>query len=257
MANKISRLIAGEIPNVAVFSKTSRIGYDALVAATAAIQIQVHDHLKPAWGKDAILTAFKSEKDVPTGYWKVWIQDELEYDVYGYHAVDNNNVPFAKLRYSDAWTVVLSHELVEMLVNPYVDFVLSSEVFEDGEGEEELLVEVADPAQDNRNGYLVNGIKVSDFYLPSYFNVSGTTLTGKYSYTGAITQPKELLEGGYYSFKTRLGEWWQARKALGVVYYERISDKVVQFPITTILIVIGVLAVLIGLILYINRNDDE
>jgi hypothetical protein len=50
---------------------------------------------------------------------------------------------------------------------------------------------------------------VSDFYTPNYFDP--VTASGvRYSYTGAITKPGQVLRGGYLSWKDATsGHWWQ------------------------------------------------
>jgi hypothetical protein len=55
----------------------------------------------------------------------------------------------------------------------------------------------------------VNGILVSDFYTPHYFDPIAASGV-RYSFTGAITQPRQVLRGGYLSWKDSVsGHWWQ------------------------------------------------
>jgi len=72
-----------------------------------------------------------------------------------------------------------------------------------------FLVEVADPSEDAKFSYTINGIQVSDFYTPRYFDpvrASGV----RYSYTGAITSPRQVLKGGYLSwYVPATKKWWQ------------------------------------------------
>jgi hypothetical protein len=59
------------------------------------------------------------------------------------------------------------------------------------------LLEVCDPCQSV--WYPVNGVPVSDFYTPRYFDpveMGG----GRYSFTGQITQPLQILGNGYLSW---------------------------------------------------------
>jgi len=59
---------------------------------------------------------------------------------------------------------------------------------------------VCDPSEDTSFGYTVNGVVVSDFYTPNFFDP--VTAAGvRYSYSGAIKKPRQVLEGGYIS-------WW-------------------------------------------------
>jgi hypothetical protein len=56
----------------------------------------------------------------------------------------------------------------------------------------------------------VNGLRVSDFYTPHYFD-SVQSVGVRYSFTGAITKPRQVLRGGYLSWMDpATGFWWQA-----------------------------------------------
>ncbi len=72
-----------------------------------------------------------------------------------------------------------------------------------------FLVEVCDPSEDVKFAYTVNGITVSDFYTPNFFDP--TVSAGvRYSYSGAITEPRKVLKGGYLSwFHPTTKHWWQ------------------------------------------------
>src|SRR5262249_53727033 len=56
-----------------------------------------------------------------------------------------------------------------------------------------------------------NGLTLSDFYTPSYFDPVATPGV-RYSYTGAIKEPRSVLRGGYLSWHDLVSdEWWQER----------------------------------------------
>ena len=59
------------------------------------------------------------------------------------------------------------------------------------------LLEVCDPCQ--AVWYPVNGVPVSDFYCPRYFDPVLPD-RDRYSFTGAIRRPLDILEGGYLSW---------------------------------------------------------
>ena len=71
------------------------------------------------------------------------------------------------LKQNENWTITASHELLEMLVNPYA--ILSAYVpFDDNCGTFYRL-EICDPVSPDENGYKINGIDVSDFVFPEWF----------------------------------------------------------------------------------------
>lgn len=247
---------------IAIVDTTGIIPFVSLQAAVSAFQKQVSEHLSPNWLVNAQLTAYQFQSDVPADDWQVLIKELLSIDVYGYHAVDNVGKPFAVIKYVENWTHVVSHELMEMLVDPYGDKVLSGEVFAQNEGEEAILVEVADPSQNVSYGYEIDGILVSDFYFPAYFDpykIAGK----KYSYTGAITEPRTIRLGGYISFKDRVGEWWQAFNIDNEIIYRKLSTGQelttsqkgrVERGIVIGVFVLGLLFFVIGII---KRNKNN
>lgn len=214
-------------PIIAIYSQTPLIQFDELRRVVAAMQVQISRDLKPHWDVDATLIAVQNESQVPAGAWRAVIKEVIPVDVYGYHTTDERGVPITYMRYQSNWSVTLSHELVEMLVDPYGNRVMSGQEFygqprdNDPTNDVEYLVEIADPTQTVNNGYDIQGVRVSDFYLPSFFDLSYTQ--GKqYSFTGAIPAPMAIAEGGYLSFK-RLGEWYQAYSTANGIVIKKLA----------------------------------
>ena len=214
-------------PVLAIYSESPLISLADLKPVAEAIQIQVSRDLQPHWNVDATIIAVESVAQVPKGAWRAVVKDRLEYDVYGYHIVDEFNVPIAYLRWQPNWTVTLSHEIVETLVNPYGNRVMSGHEFygeprdNDPTNDVEYLVEISDPSQTANDGYEIKGVRVSDFFLPSFYDFAYTE--GKqYSFTGAIKRPLTLADGGYISFR-RVGEWYQAFQTSNRINIKKLS----------------------------------
>ena len=56
---------------------------------------------------------------------------------------------------------------------------------------------------------LFRSVLVSDFYTPNYFDPVKAPGV-RYSFTGAITEPRTVLKGGYLSWQDPVsGNWWQ------------------------------------------------
>jgi hypothetical protein len=110
---------------------------------------------------------------------------------------------------SDSWSLTASHEMLEMLADPFGKRVIPGKSPKRGQGRVEFLVEVCDPCEADRFAYTVNDILVSDFYTPDYFDPTHSEAT-RYSYTGAITRPRQVLRGGYLSWHDPVSDhWWQ------------------------------------------------
>ena len=83
---------------------------------------------------------------------------------------------------------------MEMLVDPTgVRFVTGDAPSAESD-RVEFLVEVCDPCQGADNAYTVNGVLVSDFYTPAYFEPLFTS-GSRYSFCGKLRSPRDVLPG--------------------------------------------------------------
>jgi hypothetical protein len=129
---------------------------------------------------------------------------------------DNNGQPFALISASvdlDVWSLTASHEALEMLVDPFGRRMVAGDALPDsGQVRVSYLVEVCDPCESAEFAYSSNGIRVSDFYTPRYFDPTSSDGV-QYSFTGAVKGPRQILDGGYLSWQDpETGIWWQATK---------------------------------------------
>ena len=110
-----------------------------------------------------------------------------------------------------------------MLVDPFGDRLVAGDSPKPDQGRVLFLVEVSDPSEAADFGYSVNGVLMSDFYTPRFFDP--TVSHGvRYSFTDAISEPRQVLRGGYLSWLEPVSDhWWQeiwfsvprTREALG------------------------------------------
>jgi hypothetical protein len=207
--------------HVAIVSLTSHISNKDLLRAAAAVQKQIMRDFMPFWGLPATVDAFEDLASVPSDYHPVvlfgdpdevkgqldvaldpqyaaQLIDDFERDrLSGLHLNAFTRQPFSLVEVSDTWSVTLSHEVIEMIVDPYGNRLVAAMHPLDARQRVKYLVEVCDPCQ--AMWYPVNGVPVSDFYTPRFFDpvwVGG----GRYSFTGAIEHPLQILEGGYLSW---------------------------------------------------------
>jgi hypothetical protein len=78
-------------------------------------------------------------------------------------------------------------------------------------GQAEILVEVCDPCQGSRWAYQIDGIPVSDFCTPAFYEGGG----GPWSYRGNITGPGQVLKDGYVIWRDPASQEWWRRDHLG------------------------------------------
>jgi hypothetical protein len=120
---------------------------------------------------------------VPHGAWPVFLVRSLPPGEGGFH-MDRHNQPYAKVIASpddDSWTVDASHEIIEMLVDPYGNRMQSSDSIAisgndvvDHPGTFNYLVEACDPCEANNYAYDIAGIALSDFITPHFYDASVT-----------------------------------------------------------------------------------
>src|SRR4029434_7808541 len=88
---------------------------------SAPVQKQVVRDFGPVWNVEATVQAFPSLAVTPSDYCPVVIRDDLGMPgVVGIHK-GTNNQPYALVQYGDRWSTRVSHEVLELLVDPSLD----------------------------------------------------------------------------------------------------------------------------------------
>lgn len=195
--------------NLALVSEVEGHDPSDVARVSGALQRQASRDFRPLWGVEATCDAFPRLEDVPVGYWPMIVRSDIEVPgAAGIH-LDNNGQPFALITMSDSWSLTASHEMLEMLADPLGNRVVAGQSPHPDQTRVEFLVEVCDPSEAAEFGYTVNDILVSDFYSQRFFDPVTTEGT-RYSYTGAIGEPRTILRGGYISWHDpTTNEWWQ------------------------------------------------
>ncbi len=200
------------VEHLALVSESRLTDMSDLTRVSAALQKQATRDLLPIWDISATVDAFVRLEDVPTDYWPIIVMDDIGVaGAAGIHQ-DENGQPFALVTASsdvDEWSLTTSHEVLEMLADPFGRRLVAGDSIMPDQGRVEYLVEICDPSEHASFGYSVNGVLVSDFYSPHFFDP--TYAPGvRYSYTGAIERPRQVLDGGYLSWRdSTTGDWWQ------------------------------------------------
>ena len=195
------------IRHVALVSQSNSVTLASLVKVSAALQKQVTRDFAPLWSVNATVDAFEKLGDVPTDYWPIIIKDNIDTPgAAGVHE-DDQGQPFALVQSADTWSLTTSHECLEMLGDPFGRRLNSGQSPKPGQGRVDFLVEVCDPSEDAQFAYHVNGITVSDFYTPHFFDPTKSSDV-RYSYSGAIKAPRQVLKGGYLSWHDPATDHW-------------------------------------------------
>lgn len=185
--------------HVALVDMSGTIAASELAEVAGALNEQVQADIAPAWKVAATVGAYPS---APQGTWRMELHETIEVEgAAGFHS-DNLGQPYAQIALSDGnWTVTASHELVEMLVDPFGSRLHTAAALKGWKGTSprlRYLWEPGDPVEEIQ--YEVGGVPMSDFVLPSFYRSSPRGSLAAYSHTGAATEPLQILEGGYISF---------------------------------------------------------
>jgi hypothetical protein len=196
--------------HLGLVSESKRIRIGDVMRVAAAIQKQAIRDLAPIWSISATVDAFERLEHVPIGYWPMIVRDDIQQEgAAGIH-LDQDRQPFALITAADsinAWSLTASHEALEMLVDPFGDRLIAGDSPAQGQKRVQFLIEVCDPSEAATFAYTVNEIVVSDFYTPHYFDPVAAR-GARYSFTGAITRPREVLRGGYLSWHDPVTDHW-------------------------------------------------
>ncbi len=177
---------------------------DAKALATA-LDIQVKRDLKPIWDVDAEVIFVEDLQKLPAGVHPIIITAPVEGDFAGKH-FSQGAMTHAFINANRNWRLAASHECLEMLVDPTgVKFITSPGIqimdndLHDTADDFHYLLEVCDPVENPIYAYEINGIPVSDFYTPEYFDRQSKP-GARYSHRGSITRPRQILPDGYISW---------------------------------------------------------
>jgi hypothetical protein len=201
--------------HVAVVDDTGNIAQAELATMAGAMSEQIQHDFAPAWQVRASVAAYPA---APPGTWAVNIKNKLDQPgALGYHT-DDQHQPLAYVEFTPDWTVTVSHEVLEMLADPWGSRVHTAELPDGMAGEfarfglasaqtrVSYLLEVCDPCEATK--YPVGGVQLSDFLLPTWYRTSpGPALA--YSQVGGCDKPRQVADGGYVSFGVPTGEWFQ------------------------------------------------
>ncbi|HVM48645.1 MAG TPA: hypothetical protein VMU04_11500 [Candidatus Acidoferrum sp.] len=203
---------------VGIIDTTSKLDQELVQSAAAALNLQVIKDLPQFWNIQATVSYLPDAGKIPPGVWPVKLVPKLPPGEGGVH-MDKHNQPYSLVIAnpgSDEWTIDASHETLEMLVDPYGNRLQSAHAIAidpngtitDNAGEFSYLVEACDPCEADNYAYSIQGVAVSDFITPHFYDPTPTPGV-RYSFTGAIQAPRRLLPGGYISYVDLATNEWQ------------------------------------------------
>lgn len=183
----------GQIPTITcINSATVSLGVD-FGALVSALQKFVDQYFAPIWGTHAKLV---QAPDFVAGAWAIVFLDDADVQgALGYHDLTPDGLPlskvFVKTTIADGQKVSVTacHELAEMLVDPAIN------LWAEGENGTLYAYEMSDAVEEVE--FAIDGIAMSDFVFPAYFEAFRKPNTTRFDYARKVTRPLQLLPGGY------------------------------------------------------------
>jgi hypothetical protein len=197
---------------ISIVNKSSILTDAQVAAIVPALRIQASDFCG-AW---KISTPTVRFGEIPTALPIYILDDSDQAQALGYHDVSTDWKPFARVfaktdqKYGLKWTVTLSHELLELIADPWCNSAvqISNSAF--------VALEVCDPVESDDQAQIINGVPLSNWVYPEWFD--GTNKTGPFDRMGRLQKPLALTHGGYVSV-WNTGKGWsqvQAQTTPGV-----------------------------------------
>jgi hypothetical protein len=199
----------GQFPTVQMvnLAKTP-LGVD-LAVLTVTLQKFLDTIFVPVWGYPAKLVATK--KNIEGSWGMVFLDTADQAGTLGYHDLTKDGQPISKvfvkatLAGGEKISVTACHELCEMLIDPSANLWAM--------GPDRLYAyEMCDACEEEE--FLVDGVPMSDFVHPAFFEAWSHPAGTKFDHLGKITKPFQTLHGGY-QLTAKGGGYGQVRAVFG------------------------------------------
>jgi hypothetical protein len=186
---------------IQVVNDSRHLKDDEILAALPAVQTQIHRDFAPAWGIDASLEFVEKRRQPDPGTWWIAFIDYARHaGGEGNHFLTKSGLPFGRVfvqstkKVAQEWTSAFSHELLELLADPDTNVVASRGTTR--KNSVWYAHEVCDPCADDSYGYKIDGVLVSDFVYPAWFE-SFHKEGARFDHQKLITKPFQVLPLGY------------------------------------------------------------
>ena len=170
------------LPSIAVINFASTLNDQAAQEAIRAVNRQVTEDFVPIWGYGRLLRLQTvdfnpadpetlSPQKVPADSAMYLVDEASLPGALGFHDLNTRDVPvgFVFVLDPNDWTVTLSHEVLELILDPTVNIFVPGPDPRNANNIVLHTYEACDAVE--RISYTIDGIAVSDFLTPSYFTI--------------------------------------------------------------------------------------
>ena len=193
MAIRAAAFNQGKYPTIAFVNLAKTPLGVNLNKLVGALDKQMQRDFVPIWGYPAKL--YVTQKPKPDEWQVVFLDDADAADALGYHDITKDGQPVSKvfvkttIAAGEKVSVTASHELCEMLIDPGAQLWAQN-----GTGLFHAY-EMCDAVEEET--YEIDGVAVSDFVYPSFFEPWHPPHSVQFDYLQRITQPYQTLPKGY------------------------------------------------------------
>lgn len=183
--------------NINIINENTIIDEAELASIIASVQTQISRDLQPAWQVNASLTLTPRAKRDSRAWWIVITNTPEQASDLGYCDVTSMALPLGKIytrptrQFGTSLSVAISQETISLLTDPHL-----VELRETADRTRVYALDICGPVEHQRYGYEINGVLVSDFVFPSYFDSNGSA---PFDQTGHVSRPFQVARGGHIS----------------------------------------------------------
>jgi hypothetical protein len=203
-------------------SKT--IDFTEIASVVQALQTQIDRDFSAIWGIRAQILSLHQNDPIPHGVWPISVVNTPVGGL-GIH-LDKNSKPYAQVKNTADWSITASHELLEMLVDPYGHrFVQGPDIDPTSDGHlVSYLVEVGDPCE--VYFYNIGNVRVSDFVTVEYYNANAPK-NDSFDFLRRLLKPYEVPKGCYISWQDPRDQRWHQKRPNGkfIRSESKVNDK--------------------------------
>jgi hypothetical protein len=166
---------------------------------TSALQKCFDQYFLPVWGYPVKL--YNTTVAKPSDWQFMYFDNADAAGALGYHDLTHNGQPISKifvettLKDKQLVSVTACHELFEMAIDPIANLWAEAT---DGT---EYAYEMSDPVEEDT--FLVDGIEMSNFVHPSWFEPFKHPPGTKFDHLGLLKKPFSMTKGGYMIIKKK------------------------------------------------------
>lgn len=196
--------------SIAVMNQSTVVKDDGIIAMMPALMKQWNRDMSPVWHIDDCTMTFIKGKGQPAAddWWLVFLDDSNQAGALAYHDLTPQGLPLSKvfcrtiIEHGESVSVAASHELMEMAVDPTLN--LSAQA----PNGRFYAYEVCDPCEADDYAYEIDGVMVSDFVTPTWFQPRTSPDGAKFSFKGNVLREFDILPGGYAQWYNPLMHSW-------------------------------------------------